>query len=68
MKVAWFELFGPAHLWTLTLIAIAGAIIVVTVRLAGNPGVARCDRVLACGVARSEYCDNLLGAAGHGPL
>jgi hypothetical integral membrane protein (TIGR02206 family) len=41
MKVAWLELFGPAHLWTLTLIAIVASILVFTVRLVGNPGVAR---------------------------
>ena len=41
MKVAWFELFGPVHLWTLTLIAIVSSIIVLIVRLAGNPAVAR---------------------------
>lgn len=41
MKVAGLQLFGPAHLWTLTLIAIVGSIIVITVRLAGNPAVAR---------------------------
>jgi hypothetical integral membrane protein (TIGR02206 family) len=41
MKVAGLQLFGPAHLWTLTLIAIVGSIIVLTVRLAGNPAVAR---------------------------
>ena len=34
------QLFGPAHLWTLTLIAIVGSIIVITVQLAGNPAVA----------------------------
>ena len=39
MKVAGLQLFGPAHLWTLTLIAIVGSIIVLTVP--GNPAVAR---------------------------
>jgi hypothetical integral membrane protein (TIGR02206 family) len=41
MKVAGVQLFGPAHLWTLTFIAIVGSIIVITVRLARNPAVAR---------------------------
>jgi hypothetical integral membrane protein (TIGR02206 family) len=41
MKVAVLQLFGPAHLWTLTLIAIVGSIIVLTVRRAGNPAVER---------------------------
>jgi hypothetical integral membrane protein (TIGR02206 family) len=41
MKVAGLQLFGPAHLWTLAFIAIVGSIIVITVRLARNPAVAR---------------------------
>jgi hypothetical integral membrane protein (TIGR02206 family) len=41
MKVAGLQLFGPAHVWTLTLIVIVGSIIVLTVRLASNPAVAR---------------------------
>jgi hypothetical integral membrane protein (TIGR02206 family) len=41
MKVAGVQLFGPAHLWTLAFIAIVGSIIVITVRLARNPAVAR---------------------------
>ena len=41
MKVAGLQLFGPTHLWTLALIAIVGSIIVIAVRLARNPAVAR---------------------------
>jgi hypothetical integral membrane protein (TIGR02206 family) len=41
MNVAGLQLFGPTHLWTLASIAIVGLIIVITVRLARNPAVAR---------------------------
>jgi hypothetical integral membrane protein (TIGR02206 family) len=39
MRVVGLQLFGPTHLWTLTLIAIVGSIIVLTVRLVRNPAI-----------------------------
>ncbi|HEY5704623.1 MAG TPA: TIGR02206 family membrane protein [Terrimicrobiaceae bacterium] len=41
MKATELQLFGPTHLWALTLIVIVGSIIAFTVRLARNPAVAR---------------------------
>ena len=41
MILAGLELFGPTHLWTLTLIAVVAAMLVIAVRLARSPAVER---------------------------
>ena len=41
MNGAGLQLFGPAYLWTFASIAIVGSLIVITVRFARNPAIAR---------------------------